>query len=94
MAELRERGVGSEDARLGIERAFEEEEVGEGDLLLDAARARMKRLASAPAPVARRRLRDYLIRSGFPSDDVGRVSDVLIAEREQRMSGSEEHSRG
>ena len=81
-SELLRKGVARAEAHAGIQAALREEEVTELELLQRAARRRWRRLSTADAAKARRRLYDHLVRSGFPRNDVREVVR-LLAEAEE-----------
>ena len=86
-SELLARGVAREDARECIRAAFAEEEVSELDLLESSARRRWTRLAATKPGTARRRLYAYLVRAGFPRDEVSRVVAAVAEASENRGQG-------
>ena len=79
--ELRKRGVRSEHAREGIDRALVDERVTEMDLALRAARKGFRSLGAAGTrdeETVRRRLYAYLDRRGFRRDEAaGALEEVL-----------------
>lgn len=81
--ELRRKGVSRPDARAGIDRAMEDEEVSEEDLLSRAARRARRRVGSGDPDALRRRLHGYLRRRGFRSGEVRRMVDALLEAREE-----------
>lgn len=86
-AELRRKGVSSEDARRGIARAMEDEDTSEEALLRRAARRRWRVLRGREPEVARPKLLGYLARRGFRAAAAREVVETLLAEAGGSASG-------
>lgn len=86
-AELRRKGVSSEDARRGIARALEDEDTSEEVLLRRAAGRRWRVLRGRDPEVARRKLLGYLARRGFRAAAARDVVETLLAEAGGSASG-------
>jgi len=78
VSELRARGVALEEARAGVEAAFDASDRTEADLLADVAARRWRVLDRRDPTVARRRLTAYLLRRGFSSAEVRSEVDGLL----------------
>lgn len=74
--ELRKKGVPRPLAEAAVREAFQE--TGEDERALEAARRRLSALGRKNAERAPVRLRDYLLRRGYPADVVGRVLRRLL----------------
>ncbi len=75
--ELREKGVSGEIAGTVLQEAFQE--VSEEEVARQAAERRFQLLAHLPVEVIRRRLTNYLLRRGFPSEIVEQVVSTFIS---------------
>lgn len=88
LAELREKGVSEEDARAGIERAFQEEEATERDLAERVLEKKWRDPADRDLRKERRRLSGHLERRGFPFHLIRELVDDRIEEvRRRRREG-------
>lgn len=72
--ELFKRGVSGTAANEAIAEVFDEEQVDESALVLDAARKKLRTLGGLDAPTQRRRLYAFLARKGY---DGARISEAM-----------------
>ena len=79
-SELFKRGVSRETADAAIEATLEEVELDEYGAALQAARKRVRALASLDAVTRRRRLYAFLARRGYAADVVSRVVREALAQ--------------
>lgn len=78
--ELTKRGVARQTAEQAIEDVFAEERVDEGEAIERVARKKLRTLAKLDATVQRRRLFGYLARRGYDSDEISRVTRLLVSD--------------
>lgn len=76
-SELRRRGVDRGVASEAIAAVIAEEQVDEGAMVEEAARKKLRTLASLDRPTRRRRLYAYLARRGYDLDEIRRVLERL-----------------
>jgi regulatory protein len=74
--ELRAKGIPADAAAAAVSGAFDE--VPEADRALDAARRRLAQLRKGPADRTASRLRDHLLRRGYPAGLVQKVVKRLV----------------
>ena len=80
--ELARRGVGRDIATEAIARVMTDEAVDEGALAEQAARKKLKSLASVDPQTRRRRLYGYLARRGYDIEDIPRTLSVVLGKEE------------
>ena len=78
--ELTRRGVARDVSHAAIEAVFTEEDVDEDAAIERVARKKLKTLAKLDAPTQRRRLYAFLARRGYESDDIARVTRLLLSD--------------
>jgi regulatory protein len=78
--ELTRRGVARDVSEQAIDDVFAEERVDEDEAIERVARKKLRTLARLDVAVQRRRLFGYLARRGYDSDDITRVTRLLLAD--------------
>jgi regulatory protein len=76
--ELTRRGVAREVSDAAIEDVFTDEGVDEDAAIEKVARKKLRMLAKLDEPTQRRRLYAFLARRGYESDDIARVTRLLV----------------
>jgi regulatory protein len=75
--ELARKGVTRAVADEAITTVFEEEEVDQGSIVVDAARKKLRSLAGLDPAVRRRRLYAFLARRGYDVDDIREAMNAI-----------------
>lgn len=87
--ELYRRGVGREVAAEAIDHTLDDAQLDEYTAARDAARKRLRALASLDHAVLRRRLYGFLARRGYEPDVVSRVLREVLASDPEALSGDD-----
>lgn len=80
--ELTRRGVARDVSEEAIAEVFDDEGVDEAATIERVARKKLKTLTKLDAPTQRRRLYAFLARRGYDSDDIARVTRLLLSNDE------------
>lgn len=78
--ELTRRGVAREISEQAVDDVFAEERFDESEAIERVARKKLRTLAKLDAPTQRRRLFGYLARRGYDTEDITRVTRLLLAD--------------
>jgi regulatory protein len=78
--ELTKRGIARHTADRAIENVFEEEGVDEDASIERVARKKLRMLTKVDDATRKRRLYSFLARRGYDSDDIARVTRLLLAD--------------
>jgi regulatory protein len=82
--DLARKGVARDVSDSAIATVFEEEQVDQGDVVIEIARKKLRSLATQEPVVRRRRLYAFLARRGYDASDIRNAMDAVGEELQER----------